>query len=286
MKPARLVALVLACTSLCTFVLSLRADAPADAKAGNGVSGIAPFEAEAKDRLNKSPRHGEWVEVPLADGKKMRSYIVYPERSDKAPVVLVIMEIFGMSDWVRATTDQLAADGFIAIAPDFLSGKGKDGGDVSPDDARNMVSKLSTDEVMTKLNATRDYALKLPAANGKTACIGFCWGGGMSFSYAATQPDLNGAAVFYGTPPKDDQHARIKCPVAGFYGGKDMRVTATVEKTTDAMKKLGKKYEPHVFEGAGHGFMRAHAPKDSEANQKAATEAWPMVVQFLKDCTK
>lgn len=267
-------------------VLVLHAQTTAPATNASTQLAIAPYEAESKERLNKSPRHGEWVEVPVAGGKPMRCYIVYPERADKAPVVLVSMEIFGMSDWVRATTDQLAADGFIAIAPDFLSGKGPKGGEVSPDEARGMVGKLQQDEVMTRLNAARDYGIKLPAANGKSATIGFCWGGGMSFSYATIQPDLNAAIVFYGTPPAEDQLAKIKCPVAGFYGGNDARITATVQGTTDAMKKLEKKYEPHVFDGAGHGFMRAHAPTDSAANQKAANAAWPLVVQFLKDSTK
>jgi carboxymethylenebutenolidase len=284
MKPLRLVTAAVACFALCCLVLHLHAEAPA--KTGNGVSGIPPFADEATDRLNKSPRHGEWVEIPLADGKKMRSYVVYPERADKAPVVLVIMEIYGMTDWVRATADQLAADGFIAVAPDFLSDKDKAGAELTPDQARGMVGKLSRDEVVTKLNATRDYGQKLPSANGKTASIGFCWGGGMSFAYAAAQPDLSGAAVFYGTPPKPDDLSKIKCPVAGFYGGKDERITATVDDTTQRMKKLQKRYEPHIFKGAGHAFMRLHAPKDSEANQKAATEAWPMVIQFLRDCTK
>ncbi len=271
-------------TSLLALCAIAQSSAPAPTSAP--AAGIAPYEAQSKDRLNKSPRHGEWVEVPVKDAKPMRSYIVYPERPDKAPVVIVIMEIFGMSDWVRATTDQLAADGFIAIAPDFLSGKGENGAEVSPDQARGMVSKLQKDEVITKINAARDYGIKLPAASGKSATIGFCWGGGMSFSYAAAQPDLNAAVVFYGTPPADDQMAKIKCPVAGFYGGNDARITATVKGTTEAMKKLDKKYDPHVFEGAGHGFMRAHAPTDSPANQKAADTAWPLVVQFLKDNTK
>jgi len=228
----------------------------------------------SKDRLAASPRHQEMVDikVPGVD-KPMQAFIVYPERPDKAPVVLCIMEIYGMTDWVKATADQLAADGFIALAPDFTSLKL----------AGTAVSAIPAAEIMADLNATRDYGLKLPAANGKSATVGFCWGGGMSFSYAAAQPDLNAAVVFYGTPPADGELPRIKAPIAGFYGGSDARVTATVAPTTEKMKTAGKSYDPHVYDGAGHGFMRAQTPG---ANAKAAQEAWPLVVKFLQDHTK
>ena len=233
---------------------------------GNGPASL--------DRLAASPRHQETVaiKVPGVD-QPMKAFIVYPERPDKAPVVLCIMEIYGMTDWVKAATDQLAADGFIALAPDFTSLK----------PAGTAVSAIPAAEIMADLNAARDYGLKLPAANGKSATVGFCWGGGMSFSYAAAQPDLNAAVVFYGTPPADGELPRIKAPIAGFYGGSDARVTATVAPTTEKMKTAGKSYDPHVYDGAGHGFMRAQTPGP---NAKAAQEAWPLVVKFLKDNTK
>ena len=232
----------------------------------------------SKDRLAASPRHQEIVEIKvLGVEKPMKAFVVYPERPDKAPVVLCIMEIFGMTDWVQATTDQLAADGFIAIAPDFTSLKS---GAVNPG---NATQGITAADVIADCNAARDYGLKLPSANGKSATVGFCWGGGMSFAYAAAQPEVNAAVVFYGTPPADGELAKIKAPVAGFYGGSDNRVTSTVAGTTDAMKKLGKSYDPHVYDGAGHGFMRAQSPG---ANAKAAETAWPLVVKFLKDNTK
>jgi len=259
------------------------ADAPAPAS-------IPPAEADAKARLEKSPRHGEWVDikVPSMD-KPMKAYVVYPERKDKAPVVVVIMEIYGLSDWIRATCDQLAADGFIAIGPDFVTGKGPNGAGseaFTKDTVTRVVSGIPAAEVIADLNATRDYGLKLPSASGKSATVGFCWGGGMSFAYAAAQPDLNAAVVFYGTPPADEKLALVKAPVLGFYGGNDARVTATVAGTTATMKKLAKDYDPHVMDGAGHGFMRAHAPTDLPANSKAAEEAWPQVIKFLTDKTK
>lgn len=250
--------------------------------------GLPPSEKDAKATLEKSPRHGEMVDIQVAGSQTpLKSYIVYPERKDKAPVVIVIHEIFGLSDWVRSVADQLAADGFIAIAPDLLSGHGKDGGGTDSLGGRDAVMQairgLKPDEVTRGLNAVRDYGAKLPAASGKFASIGFCWGGGQSFAYASMQPDLSAAVVYYGTPPKDDGLAKIKCPVAGFYGGNDNRVTSTVEDTEKAMKEQNKPYQPHVFDGAGHGFLRQ---SDSGANKKAAEEAWPATIAFLKENTK
>ncbi len=241
----------------------------------------------SKARIDKSQRHGEWQDltVPGAE-KKLHTWVVYPERPDKAPVVLVIMEIYGMTDWVRATTDQLAADGFIAIAPDFMSKT-----------TATSVNGLQTDEVNADLNAARDYGLSLPSANGKVGCVGFCWGGTHSFAYAIAQPKLNAAVVFYGTPPMvtvngaqvpdEAQLTKITCPIAGFFGGSDQRVTAAVAPTVTAMKKLNKSYDPHIYDNTGHGFMRQQFGSNFPAgNQKAATEAWPLVLKFLNENLK
>jgi len=258
---------------------------PAATPAAADDTKLPPPEGEALNRLNKSRLHGEWIEVKVEGAEKpMKCYVVHPERADKAPVVLVIMEIFGMSDWIRATTDQLAADGFIAIAPDFLSNKGAGGGAIPADQARGAVGQLKDPDVIASLNAARDYGIKLPNASGKSATIGFCWGGGKSFLYAASQPDLNAAVVFYGPAPADDLLAKIKAPVDGFYGGNDARITATVAPTAEKMKAAAKSYESHVYEGAGHGFLRAQA--QSAANLKGAQEAWPLVLKFLRDNTK
>ncbi|HWE94842.1 MAG TPA: dienelactone hydrolase family protein [Tepidisphaeraceae bacterium] len=252
--------------------------------------GLPPGEKGAKAVLEKSPRHGEWVDVAVPGTKTpLRSYIVYPERKDKAPVVIVIHEIFGESDWIRSVTDQLAADGFIAIAPDMLSGHGKDGGGTdtfaSGDDVKKAIFGLKSDEVTADVNAVRAYGAKLPASSGKIATIGFCWGGGQSFAYAASQPDLSAAVVYYGTPPASEALAKVACPVLGLYGGNDARVTSTVEPTAAAMKKLGKPYTPHVYDGAGHGFLRAQDGANG-ANQKAADQAWPATIEFLRANTK
>jgi carboxymethylenebutenolidase len=261
-----------------------------EAAAPGTTGGLPPGEKDAKAIVEKSPRHGEWVDIAVPGAKAaLRSYIVYPERADKAAVVIVIHEIFGESDWIRSVVDQLAADGFIAIAPDMLSGHGKGGGGTDSLGGRDEVVKairaLKTDEVMADLTAVREYGLKLSAANGKTATIGFCWGGGQSFAYAAAQPGLDAAVVYYGTPPAEAAMAGIHAPVLGLYGGDDARVTSTVAPAEAAMKKLGKSYEPHVFAGAGHGFLRAQDGRDG-ANVKAAEQAWPLTIAFLREHTK
>ncbi|MDB5319293.1 MAG: Dienelactone hydrolase-related enzyme [Phycisphaerales bacterium] len=249
---------------------------------------LPPGEKEAKARLDASPRHGEWVEiaVPGSDAK-MKAFVVYPERKEKAPVVIVIQEIFGLSDWIRSVADQLAADGFIAIAPDLLSGPAGKGTDALGDRSAvtKAVSGLDPKLVTTMLNATRDYALKIPAANGKTATIGFCWGGGTSFRYATEQPDLNAAVVYYGTSPNAAALEKLKAPVLGNYGGNDNRVNATIKPAEDKVKELKKTYEPNIYEGAGHGFLRQQDGQNG-ANQKAAEQAWPKTITFLRENTK
>jgi carboxymethylenebutenolidase len=199
----------------------------------------------------------------------------------------VIHEIFGLSDWIKSVTDQLAADGFIAIAPDMLTNKGKEGkgtdGFASRDDVVKAVRELKPDEVIDNLNAVKAYGQKLPASNGKTATIGFCWGGGQSFSYAVAQPELNAAVVYYGTNPADAAaFEKIKAPVQGHYGADDARVNATVPPAQEGMKKANKSYVAHTYEGAGHGFLRQQDGREG-ANLKAAQQAWPHTIQFLRD---
>jgi carboxymethylenebutenolidase len=252
---------------------------------------IPPAEEQAKAALEKSPRHGEWIDVKVpAGGAPIRTWVVYPERKDRAGVVLVIHEIFGLSDWIRGVADQLAKEGFIAVAPDLLSGKGPGGGGTesvaSRDDVGTLIRGLTPEETTARLNAVRDWAIKLPSANGRSATAGFCWGGSASFAYAAAQPGLNAAVVYYGTaPPEESALAAIKAPVLGNYGGDDARVTATVAPTKEAMKKAGKSYEARVYEGAGHGFLRQQSGKEG-ANLKAAREAWPKTLAFLREALK
>lgn len=252
----------------------------------------------AKNRLAKSPRHREWVKVKNGN-REVNSFIVYPEVNKKATAVVVIHEIFGMSDWVQELTDELAEAGYIAIAPDLLSGMGPKGGGSSEFDSnsvRQAINRLPPDQITADLNAVADYVSKLPAANGSVAVAGFCWGGSQSFSFATNRPGLKAAFVFYGTAPMTRDNAvdkaaleKIKAPVYGFYAGNDMRVDATVPATTDAMKELKKLYEPVTYEGAGHGFMRAGEPdapepnaKGDEAADKKVAEDYPKLLAAYK----
>jgi|SRR5579864_3267265 len=245
----------------------------------------------ARQAVDKSPRHREWVTVKH-DGRNVEAYVAYPERKDKAPVVLVIHEIFGHSDWVEEVTDEFAAAGYIAISPDLLSGMGPNGGGTKSFGSGGVgqaIGKLPPDQITADLNAAADYALHLPAASGKLFVAGFCYGGSQTFRYATNRPDLSGAFVFYGTPPMKDsmpektELARIKAPVYGFFGENDNRVDSQIAPTIEAMKALGKTYEPVTYAGAGHGFMRSgEQPDAAEANHKAREEAWVRLKALLK----
>jgi len=239
----------------------------------------------ARQAVDKSPRHREWV-VVKHDGRNVDAFVAYPERKDKAPVIVVIHEIFGHTDWVEEVTDEFAAAGYIAIAPDLLSGMGPNGGNSKSIAASAMgqtIGKLPPDQITADLNAAADYAKNLPAANGKVFVAGFCYGGTQTFRFATNRPDLQAAFVFYGTPPDKESMARIKAPVYGFYAENDARVDATIPAAEEQMKALGKTYEPVIYPGAGHGFMRSgEQPDASEPNHKAREEAWVRLKALLK----
>ena len=238
------------------------------------VSAAASLPAQewAKAALEKSPRHHEYVALKHGD-PTVQAFVVYPEVSHKAPVVILIHEIFGLSDWAKEMADELAAQGYIVIAPDLLTGAGPNGGgsDAFPnqDQVTKAVSGLRDDQVTADLDAAADYAKKIPSANGKLFVAGFCWGGGKSFAFATHRHDLSAAFVFYGPPPPDV--TTITAPVYGFYAANDARISATVPATTNAMKAAGKKYEPIIYDGAGHGFMRAgEDPNNTVPGNKTA----------------
>jgi carboxymethylenebutenolidase len=241
----------------------------------------------SKERLEKSRRHQEWVQYRHGD-RTVHAFLVFPETKDKAPAVIVIHEIFGLTDWVRGVADQLAEAGYIAIAPDLLSGMGPKGGRSSDftgrDGAREAIGKLPPEQISADLNQVADEAKKLPACNGKIAVSGFCWGGMQTFRFATNRSDLSAAYVFYGNPPeKKEDFQRIKCPVYGFYGEKDARVNATIQGAREAMKEAGKTYEPEVYDGAGHGFFRTGEESSANAaEKKAREEAWKRWKELLK----
>lgn len=241
----------------------------------------------AKERLEKSPRHLEWVKVKNGD-REVNCFLAFPEVKEKAPAVVVIHEIFGLTDWVRGVADQLAEAGYIAIAPDLLSGMAPGGGGTpeigSGDAVRKVIQALPPDQITADLKAVVAHVSKLPAANGKVAVGGFCWGGSQTFRFVTNDDTIKAGFVFYGSGPDDEEAIkRIRVPVYGFYGSNDARVNATIPQSTELMKKHGKTYEPVIYEGAGHGFMRSgEAPDASEENKKARAEAWQRWKNLLK----
>jgi carboxymethylenebutenolidase len=278
------------------------ASMPADTGEGESV------QDWAKQALAKSPRHHEWVKVKNG-AREVNSFVVYPETKKKATAVLIIHEIYGLSDWVQQLADELAEAGYIAIAPDLLSGKGPNGGG-TPDVATlgnnavgTAIRDLPADQITADLNAVGDYVSKLPAANGKLVVTGYCWGGTQSFRFATNRPSLKAAFVFYGTTPGNNAQGqpysvdkeslgRINAPVYGFYAENDARVNATVQPAIDAMKELKKKYEPVTYPGAGHGFMRQGepnapppvepTPKGDEAADKKAADDYQKALAMYK----
>jgi carboxymethylenebutenolidase len=246
----------------------------------------APAQDWAKARLDKSPRHPEWVKVKHGD-REVNCFVVYPEAKDKATTIVLIHEIFGLTDWAREMADELAAEGYIVIAPDLLYGSVTNGGTEELVKAGGNVGKaiqaLPADQITADLNAAVDYAKTIPSGNGKVVVGGFCWGGSQTFRFATNNKDVKAAFVFYGTPPGAGEMAKINCPVYGFYAGNDARVTATVSKATEQMKAAAKTYEPVTYDGAGHGFMRAgEAPDANDANKKAREEGFKRWLELMK----
>jgi carboxymethylenebutenolidase len=246
-----------------------------------------PDAGEAsRARLEASPRHHEWVDVKHGE-RSVHCFVVYPETKEPGPAVLVIHENKGLTDWVRSVADQLAEAGCVAIAPDLLTGAGPGGGNTdafaSVDAATKAINALDAAQVLADLDAAADHVVKLPAASGKLFVAGFCWGGGKTFAYATHRKGLSAAFVFYGPSPEDPATlASIECPVYGFYGENDARITKGVPATVEAMKSAGKTFEPVTYTGAGHGFMRAaEAPDAAEPTRKAHAEAWKRWKELL-----
>ena len=238
---------------------------------------------EAAVRIQASPRHGEWVTVRTSPTDSVVAWVVYPERETKAPVIIVIHEIFGLSTWVRGVADQLAADGFIAIAPDLLTMKrtGDLASEWQSDSATAAIRTLKPEDVQRDIDAVARYGMELPSALRKYGVVGYCWGGSASFAHAVHAPALGAAVVYYGGAPASDQLAAVKAPVLGLYGGDDARVNAGIPAADSAMKAHGKSYEHVEFPGAGHGFLRSQNQRDG-ANLAAARAAWPRTVSFFR----
>ncbi|MEX2571300.1 MAG: dienelactone hydrolase family protein [Gemmatimonadota bacterium] len=238
----------------------------------------------ALEQIADSPRHGEWVSIDTGAQDSVRAWVVYPERSDPAPVVLVVHEIFGLSHWVRAVADQFAAEGFVAIAPDLLTMREipeAEDGAPDPEVARSEIQTLDRDAIHRQLLAVADYGMSLPAASDTYGIVGFCWGGTTSFEHAIRSPSLGASVVYYGTTPDTTLLGSIEAPVLGLYGSEDARVNATVPGAESTMERLGKTYESEMYPGAGHGFLRAQDGQDG-ANLEASRAAWPRTVEWFR----
>lgn len=239
-----------------------------------------------KEELEKSPRHGEWVKIEVSDEREVNAFIVFPEVKEPATAIIVIHEIFGLTDWIRLVADKLAADGYVAICPDLLSGMGPEGGGTdsfdSGDDARRAIRNLTQEGVNTDLDAVRKYVQELPSTNEKVAVSGFCWGGAKTFSYAVHSDEIAGAFVFYGSAPRTEDVAKITAPVYGFYGESDNRINATIEATKKAAKDAKVTYEPIIYEDVGHAFLRRGMDENANDAQKAAVKsAWERWIKLL-----
>lgn len=248
-----------------------------------GTAGIPAGAADAAARLAASTRHGEWVKIAWEAGStdSLMAWVVYPESRKKAPVVVVIHEIFGLSTWVRGVADQLAADGFIAVAPDLLSRVrgGPSADELRSDSATKLIRSVNVTEMNKGVYAAAQYGLSLPAAAKKYGVVGYCWGGSATFNHAVFNgKNFGGGVVYYGTSPAKDSMPRIQAPVLGLYGSNDARVNATIGWADTTMQALKKSYTYKIFDGAGHGFLRA---QDQPANLEAAKQAWPMTIAFF-----
>lgn len=253
---------------------------------------LPPSAAAAAARVAATPRRNEWVTVQTGPSDSVVAWVVYPARTTKAPVVVVIHEIFGLSTWVRSVADQLAADGFVAIAPDLLTMK-RGGGDLRAelpgDSARKLIATVNRDDVQRSLDAVAKFGMALPAAAPKYGVVGYCWGGSASFAHAAHAPQLGAAVVYYGGSPSTDQLSSVHAPVLGLYAGNDTRVNATIAPADSVLKALNRTFESHIFPGSGHGFLRAQDDSTGnatqttrEANAAATRSAWPLTVAWFR----
>lgn len=252
-------------------------------------SAFAAFAAEeyAEEALAASPRHQEWVSIDAGDGDVVSAFVVYPERPDTSDSVVVIHDIMAMTPWIRLIGDKLAAEGFLAVVPDLLSGKGADGGD--SDSFENAAARgkamraLEPAEVDRRIKACVEYARGLESTTDAVSVGGFCWGGATTFRYATYDPTIKGAHVFYGNAPDAEALAKIEAPVYGYYAENDARVNVSIEPAETVMNELGKTFDHVTYPGVGHGFVRMGTdPEGTEAYREQTHAAWTRWIELLR----
>lgn len=244
-----------------------------------GAGGAWLLRGEAPKRAMVTT-HGEWVRFKNASGDSIRAYVAYPERKDKAPGIIVIHEIFGLTDWEPSVADRLAAAGYVAVLPDLLSSRwGASPAD--PDSGRKLTALLVPDQVTADLDAAYQYLTSLPAVRSSDiGTIGFCWGGGQSFRYATNNPKLKASVVCYGVAPDSADLPRIKASILGVYGENDARIDQSVPGVDSAMKRLGKRYQYDFYPGTGHGFLK---PGRQGSDTDQPEKAWARILGFYRD---
>ena len=285
----------------------------ATSKNDQGTPGLPASAANAEARLKSSPRHAEWVKIAWEPGSKdsLMAWVVYPSARTKAPVVVVVHEIFGLSTWVRGVADQVAAEGFIAIAPDFLSRVrgGPTSEELRSDSATRIIRGVNAEARNRAITAAANYAMMLPSAQQKYAVIGYCWGGQTTFMHAINGgvKGFSGGVAFYGFPYTNggapatattaatpttinvDSLSKIRVPMMLLSGSKDARIGAAMPQLDSLMRAMGKSYVGKNYDGATHGFLRAQDdPKttrdaaEEAANVAATKDGWPLTISFLK----
>ena len=238
----------------------------------------APVEAAPEAASDSVTTHGEWVWIKRGRDS-VRAYLAYPERKTKAPAVIVIHEIFGLTDWEQTVADRLAKEGYVAILPDLLSSK-HGITPANPDSGRKLIGELEPERVTADLNAVYTYVNGLPAvAKDQVGTIGFCWGGGQSFRYATNNPKLRAVVVAYGPAPEAADMKRIKAPVLGIYGENDERINANLPDVTAAMQSAGKTFTSEVYPGTGHGFLK---PGRQGYDTPEREKAWGRILEFYR----
>jgi carboxymethylenebutenolidase len=243
-----------------------------------GAAGMWLHGTKSKTQLDPVTTHGEWVKIKRGD-QTIRAYVAYPERKSKAPAIIVIHEIFGLTEWEPTVADRLAKEGYVAIVPDLLSSK-YDKSPSNPDEGRKLVGELEPDRITADLDATYEYVNGLPAvAKDQIGTIGFCWGGGQSFRYATNNPRLKAVVVAYGPAPDSADLKRIKAPVLGVYGENDQRIDATLPDVAAKMEASGKTFTYEVYPGTGHGFLK---PGRQGSDGPQVARAWQRILEFYR----
>lgn len=212
-------------------------------------------------------------------GVEMKGYLVTP-KSASGPLgsVIVIHENRGLNEHIRDVARRVALEGFIALAPDFLSPEG--GTPSDEEKARQMFSGLDMGKTVANAEATRVWLAERDGANGKVGAVGFCWGGGLVNRLATKSQALNAGVAYYGQQPAAADVPAIKAPLMLHYGGLDERINAGIPDYRKALEANGKTFEIFVYDGVNHAFN--NDTSSARYDKAAADLAWGRTIAFFK----